>query len=415
MATVGTAPKEQKARPARGASESVFAYEGKDRNGRIVRGELRAQSEAVANAQLRRQNIKVTRLRKQRTSGGGRITDRDVTQFTRQMATMLKAGVPLLQGFDIVGRGNSKPAVTKLLHELRMEVETGSSLTGAFAKHPKYFSDLYVNLVGAGERGGVLDVLLERLASYQEKSLSTKAKVKKALTYPVSILVVSAIVLGVIMVFVIPAFKQVFSSFGANLPTPTLVVMAMSDFVVKTWYIIVAVLGLSIWGFKRAYANSLPLRVGVDKTMLKLPVFGPLLHKASIARWTGTLATMFSAGVPLVEALDSVGGAVGNHVYLNATRAIQTSVSTGRSLTQAVDDVHLFPNMVIQMISIGEESGSLDSMLSKVADIYDEEVDNAVENLSSLMEPFIMVFLGLIIGSIIISMYLPIFKLGEAV
>jgi type IV pilus assembly protein PilC len=343
------------------------------------------------------------------------VSEKDVTLFTRQMATMMKSGVPLLQAFDIVGKGHSNPAVARLLLELKTEVETGSSLATAFRKYPLYFDGLFCNLVQAGEQAGILESLLDRLATYKEKTLAIKSKIKSALFYPIAIIVVAFIITAVIMIFVIPAFKQVFTSFGADLPAPTLFVMAVSDAFVKYWYLIFSIIGGSVYGFLYTWKRSIPVQIAMDKIMLKVPVFGPLVRISTIARWTRTLSTMFAAGVPLVEALDSVGGASGNYVYGAATKEIQKQVSTGASLTVAMQQTNIFPNMVIQMVSIGEESGALDGMLGKVADFYEAEVDDAVEALSSLMEPMIMVVLGTLIGGMVIAMYLPIFKLGQAV
>ncbi len=399
----------------KGPKEVTFLWEGKDKAGKVIRGEMRAHGEALVNATLRRQGIVVTKVRKQRLGRGGKVTDKDISLFTRQLATMMKAGVPLLQSFEIVGKGASNPAVARLVLELKTEVETGSSLAAAFRKYPLYFDQLFCNLVQAGEAAGILETLLDRLATYKEKILAIKSKIKSALFYPVSIVAVAIIITAVIMIFVIPAFKQVFTSFGADLPTPTLVVMAMSDWFVGNWYIIFPAMIGGIWGFLEAWKRSLAVQIFMDRLSLKLPVFGDVIRKSTIARWTRTLATMFAAGVPLVEALDSVGGASGNYVYLVATKQIQNEVSTGTSLTVAMQNANVFPAMVIQMASIGEETGALDAMLGKIADFYEAEVDDAVEALSSLMEPMIMVVLGTLIGGMVVAMYLPIFKLGGAV
>jgi type IV pilus assembly protein PilC len=400
---------------AKGPKEATFAWEGKDKAGKTVRGEMRAGGEAVVNATLRRQGILVTKVKKRKRGGGGKVSDKDITLFTRQLATMMKAGVPLLQSFDIVAKGASNPGVAKLLIEIKTEVETGSSLAAAFRKYPLYFDALFCNLVAAGEQAGILEQLLERLATYKEKILAIKSKIKSALFYPVAIIAVAFIITAVIMIFVIPAFKQVFTSFGADLPAPTLLVMAISDTFVQYWYLIFGVIGGGIYGFLEAWKRSLPVQIAMDRFMLKLPVFGDLVRKSTIARWTRTCSTMFAAGVPLVEALDSVGGASGNYVYLVATKQIQQEVMTGGALTVAMENAKVFPSMVIQMVSIGEETGALDSMLSKIADFYEAEVDDAVEALSSLMEPMIMVVLGTLIGGMVIAMYLPIFKIGQAV
>ncbi len=392
-----------------------FAWEGKDKTGKLVKGEMRAEGQAMVSAQLRRQGILVAKIKKQNKGGGGKVGEKDVALFTRQMATMMKAGVPLLQAFDIVGKGHANPAVARLLMELKTEVETGSSLAVAFRKYPLYFDNLFCNLVAAGEQAGILETLLDRLATYKEKTLAIKSKIKSALFYPIAIIVVAFIITAVIMIFVIPAFKQVFTSFGADLPAPTLVVMAISDFFVKFWYIIFAAIGGGVYAFFAMWKRSVPMQIFMDRLMLKMPVFGHLVRISTIARWTRTLSTMFAAGVPLVEALDSVGGASGNYVYTIATKEIQKKISTGTSLTVAMQESNVFPSMVIQMCSIGEESGALDSMLSKVADFFEAEVDDAVEALQSLMEPMIMVVLGTLIGGMVIAMYLPIFKLGQAV
>lgn len=395
--------------------EYVFAWEGKDKTGKTVRGEMRAGGETIVNVTLRRQGIMVTKVKKKSMRSGKKIKDKDLTLFTRQLATMMKAGVPLLQSFDIVGKGHANPSMAKLIMDLRGDIETGTSLNNAFRKYPLYFDPLFCNLVGAGEQAGILEDLLTRLAIYKEKTLAIKAKIKSALMYPCAILAIAFIVTAVIMIWVVPAFKSVFSSFGANLPTPTLVVMAISDFVVQWWYVIFGGLFGAGYFFFQAWRRSLKMQQAMDRLLLRVPIFGPVVRKATIARWTRTLATMFSAGVPLVEALDSVGGASGNAVYLDATRKIQTEVSTGTSLTAAMQNANVFPNMVTQMVSIGEESGALDGMLGKVADFYEEEVDEAVASLSSLMEPLIMVILGVLIGGLVIAMYLPIFKLGSVV
>jgi len=328
---------------------------------------------------------------------------------------MMKAGVPLLQAFDIVGRGNANPSVAKLLNDIRSDVETGTSLSSAFRKFPKYFDSLYCNLVEAGEAAGILEDLLDRLATYMEKTEAIKSKIKSALMYPTSVVVVAFVVVAIIMIFVIPAFKQVFSSFGADLPAPTLIVMAISEYFVAYWWLIFGVIGGGIYFFLQAWKRNERVQKVMDRLLLRLPIFGTLIDKSCVARWTGTLATMFAAGVPVVEALDSVGGASGNSVYADATVKIQQEVSTGTSLTTAMTNANLFPSMVLQMTAIGEESGSIDHMLGKAADFYESEVDDMVAGLSSLMEPIIIVFLGVIIGGIVVSMYLPIFKLGQVV
>lgn len=401
---------------AKPTKEVTFLWEGTDKKGKKVKGEIKAGGEAFVNATLRRQGINVTKIKKQSGfQAKGKVTDKDVTLFTRQLATMMKAGVPLLQAFDIVGKGHSNPAVSRLLGDIKGDVETGSSLSQAFRKYPLYFDALFCNLVGAGEQAGILDSLLDRLATYKEKIQAIKSKIKSALFYPTSIIVVAFIITAVIMIFVIPAFKELFSSFGADLPAPTLMVMAMSDFFVAYWWAIFGALFGGLWFFFYTWKRSEQMQFTMDRLMLKLPIFGELIRKATVARFSRTLSTMFAAGVPLVEALDSVAGASGNRVYFDATKKIQSEISTGTSLTVSMQNSGVFPNMVIQMVAIGEESGALDSMLSKVADFYEAEVDDAVEGLSSLMEPVIMVVLGTLIGGLVIAMYLPIFKMGQAV
>ncbi|MDR0213619.1 MAG: type II secretion system F family protein [Comamonas sp.] len=398
-----------------GIKEFVFEWEGKDRHGKIVRGETRAGGENQIQAMLRRQGVTPSKIKKRKTRSGKKIKPKDIALFTRQLATMMKAGVPLLQAFDIVGRGNNNPSVTKLLNDIRSDVETGTSLSSAFRKFPLYFNSLYCNLVEAGEAAGILESLLDRLATYMEKTENIKSKIKSALMYPISVVVVAFIVVTIIMIFVIPAFKEVFSSFGADLPAPTLIVMGISDYFVQYWWLIFGILGGGLYFFMQAWKRNERVQQFMDRTMLKVPIFGVLIEKSCVARWTRTLSTMFAAGVPLVEALDSVGGASGNYIYQNATEKIQQEVSTGTSLTVAMVNANVFPSMVIQMCAIGEESGSIDHMLGKAADFYEEEVDDMVAGLSSLMEPIIIVFLGTLIGGIVVSMYLPIFKLGQVV
>ncbi len=400
---------------SRDIKEFVFEWEGKDRNGKQVRGETRAVGENQVKASLRRQGVLATKIKKRSMRSGKSIKPRDIAIFTRQLATMMKAGVPLLQAFDIVGRGNANASVTKLLNDVRTDVETGTSLSAAFRKYPLYFNALYCNLVEAGEAAGILEQLLDRLAVYMEKTEAIKSKIKSALMYPTSVVVVAFVVVAVIMIFVIPAFKEVFSSFGADLPAPTLFVMAISEFFVAYWWLIFGSVGGGIYFFMQAWKRNEKMQRFMDRLLLKMPVFGALIEKSCIARWTRTLSTMFAAGVPLVEALDSVGGASGNSLYEDATRKIQQEVSTGTSLTAAMGNANLFPTMVLQMCAIGEESGSVDHMLGKAADFYEAEVDEMVAGLSSLMEPIIIVFLGGLIGGIVVSMYLPIFKLGQVV
>jgi type IV pilus assembly protein PilC len=370
--------------------EYLFIWEGLDRNNKPMRGETRGPSETVVTTNLRRQGIRVTKIKRQTFRGGRRINDKDIAFFTRQLATMLKAGVPMLQSIDIVGRGHSNARFSRLMMDIKNKIETGSSLSQAFREHPAHFDPLYCNLVAAGEASGTLDAVLD-------------------------VMVVAVIVLWVIMVFVIPSFKDVFKNFGAELPFPTLVVIALSDFFVKWWWLIFIALTGTIVGVGVMFKRSDTVRYTVDRLMLKIPIIGPILEKATIARWTRTLQTMFAAGVPLVESLDAVGGAAGNIVYAQATKRIQTEVSTGSSLTNAMSNTRLFPTMVLQMTQIGEESGSLDNMLGKVADFFEREVDDAVAALSSLLEPVMIVFLGVVIGGLVVAMYLPIFKLGTVI
>ena len=400
---------------SRGIKDFVFEWEGKDRSGKIVRGEIRAAGENQVKATLRRQGVLATKIKKRRMRSGKKIRPKDIALFTRQMATMMKAGVPLLQAFDIVGRGNTNPSVTKLLNDIRGDVETGTSLNAAFRKFPMYFDALYCNLVEAGEQAGILETLLDRLATYMEKTEAIKSKIRSALMYPASVVIVAFVVVTVIMIFVIPAFKEVFTSFGAELPAPTLFVMNVSEFFVSYWWLILGIIFGGGYFFMQAWRRSEKMQRFMDRALLKMPIFGALIDKSCVARWTRTLSTMFAAGVPLVEALDSVGGASGNSVYAIATEKIQQEVSTGTSLTNAMTNANVFPSMVIQMCAIGEESGSIDHMLGKAADFYESEVDEMVAGLSSLMEPIIIVFLGGLIGGIVVSMYLPIFKLGQVV
>jgi type IV pilus assembly protein PilC len=392
-----------------------YSWTGKDKTGKVVRGEVRAGGEHVVLAQLRRQGLQQISVKKVSSRGGKKISEKDITIFTRQLAVMMKAGVPLLQAFDIVGRGHGNPSVGKLLLDIKTDVETGSSLSQAFRKYPAYFDALFCNLVGAGEAAGILDSLLERLASYKEKILAIKGKIKSALFYPIAVIVVALVVTAVIMIFVIPVFKDLFKSFGADLPVPTLIVMMMSDFFVHNWWWVFGGLGGGVYGFLVLWKRSTTVQRFMDRLFLRLPVFGDVLRKAAIARWCRTLSTMFAAGVPLVESLDSVAGAAGNYVYYEATKRIQAEVSTGTNLTAAMTNSGVFPSMVLQMTAIGEESGSLDAMLGKVADFFEQEVDEAVDSLSSLMEPMIMVVLGGLIGGIVVAMYLPIFKMGQAI
>ena len=400
---------------ATGPREDLYIWEGKDKTGKVVRGEIRATGDAMVQAMLRRQGIQVIKIRKQKMARGGRISEKDIALFTRQLATMMKSGVPLLQAFDIAMKGSGNAALVRLLNDIRTDVETGSNLSQAFAKHPAHFDRLFCNLVAAGEQAGILDGLLDRIATYKEKILAIKSKIKSALFYPTAVVVVAGLVISVMMLFVIPEFKSVFANFGAELPAPTLMVIAISDAFVAYWYLIFGALIAAIVAIAWSYKRSTAMQIAVDRLVLRIPVIGAIIRKATVARWTRTLSTMFAAGVPLVEALDSVGGASGNHVYVVATHQIQSEVSTGTSLTVAMQNAEVFPTMVVQMVSIGEESGQLDAMLGKVADFFEQEVDDAVAGLSQLLEPLIMVFLGTIIGGLVVAMYLPIFKLGSVV
>ncbi len=399
-------------------SNTPFLWEGTDRNGKKVKGKSIANDEAAVRADLRRQGVVPTRIRKQPKSlfsGGGKITTGDIAIFSRQLATMLAAGIPLVQSFEIVGNGHDNQAMQKLILTVKGDVEGGSSLAEALAKHPLYFDDLFVNLVEAGEQAGALETLLDKIATYKEKTEAIKKKIKKALTYPAAVLVVAFIVTTILLIFVIPSFEDLFKGFGADLPTFTRMVIDLSAFVrTQGWYIAFAI-GAAIGAFLYFKKRSRKMREFLDRMALKTPVIGPIMQKASIARYARTLSTMFAAGVPLVEAMDSVAGATGNIVYEEAVYKMRDEVATGQRLQQAMENTELFPNMVIQMIAVGEESGSLDEMSAKVADFYEEDVDNAVDNLSSLLEPMIMAILGVLVGGLVVAMYLPIFKLGAVV
>jgi type IV pilus assembly protein PilC len=403
------------AQSRRDVKEYTYLWEGVDRNNRQVRGESRAASETVVTTNLRRQGVRIVKIKRQTFRGGKSVTEKDITFFTRQLATMLKAGVPLLQSFEIIARGHSNPRFSRLMMDVKNKIETGSSMSQAFREQPKYFDALFCNLVEAGETSGMLDAILDRIATYKEKILAIKAKIKSALFYPISVITVAIIVMWIIMVWVIPSFKKVFANFGAALPAPTLIVMALSDFVVQWWWLMAAVIAGTIFGFLFLLRRSATFRLGYDRAILRVPIIGEILRKATIARWTRTLQTMFAAGVPLVESLDAVAGAAGNALYAAGTKKIQTEVSTGTSLTNAMGNTNLFPTMVLQMTQIGEESGSLDNMLGKIAEYFEREVDDAVAALSSLLEPLIIVFLGVVIGGLVVAMYLPIFKLGSVI
>jgi len=395
-------------------AEQLFVWEGTDAAGKRARGEIRADSELVAKAQLRSKGIRVKTLRAVKMRRG-RIDAKEIALFTRQLATMMKAGVPLLQAFDIAIRGTTNPALARLLNEIRTDIGQGNPLAPSFAKHPLYFDRLFIALVAAGEQAGILDSLLERMATYQEKMIAIKSKIKSALFYPAAVVVVAFLVIAVMMIFVIPQFKEIFSSFGADLPAPTLLVIAMSEFFVAWWWAIFGTIIAAVVAFVYTHRRSKAFRDRVDRLLLRLPVVGIILQKAAIARWARTLATMFAAGVPLNEALVSVADAAGNAVYRDATDAIRTQVTQGVALTVAMLDTNIFPAMVPQMVAIGEESGQLDTMLIKIAEYYEREVDDAVASLSQLLEPIILVFLGTVVGGIVVAMYLPIFKMGQVV
>ena len=395
-----------------------FLWEGTDRKGKKVKGKSMAADEAAVRADLRRQGVVPKRIRKQSKglfAGGGKITSADISIFSRQLATMLGAGIPLVQAFEIVGAGHENAAMQKLIGAIKLDVEGGSSLAESIAKHPLYFDDLFVNLVEAGEQAGALESLLDKIATYKEKTEAIKKKIKKALTYPAAVLVVALVVTTILLIFVIPAFEDLFQGFGADLPTFTRMVIDLSKFVRAQGLIIATLIGGSVAAFLYFKKRSRPMRHFLDRMMLKAPIIGPILEKAAVARYARTLSTMFAAGVPLVEALESVAGATGNIVYELAVLQVRDEVATGQRLQVAMENTDRFPNMVIQMIAVGEESGSLDEMSAKVADFYEEDVDNAVDNLSSLLEPLIMSILGVLVGGLVVAMYLPIFKLGAVV
>lgn len=394
-----------------------FRWEGRDKKGKRLKGRSIAPDEAALRADLRRQGIAPSRIRKQ--SGvlkkGGSVKPMDIAVFSRQLATMLAAGIPLVQGFEIVGAGHEKPAMQKLILDIKSDVEAGTSLHEALAKHPLYFDDLYINLVEAGEQAGALEGLLDKIATYKEKTEALKKKVKKALFYPAAVLAVAIVVTIILLIFVIPQFESLFKGFGADLPAFTLMVINLSRFVQANGLYIAAVIAAAVWVFFYFKKRSKRMREFLDRAALKMPIIGPILNKAAIARFARTLSTMFAAGVPLVEALESVAGATGNIIYENAVMRMRDEVATGQRLQRAMETTELFPNMVVQMIAVGEESGSLDTMAGKVATFYEAEVDNAVDAMSSLLEPLIMVILGVLVGGLVIAMYLPIFKLGSVV
>jgi len=394
-----------------------FTWEGKDKRGTRVKGKSLAPDETALRADLRRQGIAPSKIRKQSQAmrSGGKVNAGDVAVFARQLATMLAAGIPMVQAFEIVANGNDKPAMQRLVLDIKSDVEGGTSLHESLAKHPLYFDDLFVNLVQAGEQAGALETLLDKVATYKEKTEALKKKVKKALFYPAAVLVVAVVVTMILMIFVIPQFEELFKGFGADLPAFTQMIINISKFIQSQGLWIAVVTGGGVWAFLYFYKRSRKMRQTIDKMSLKFPIIGPILNKSAIARYARTLSTMFAAGVPLVEALESVAGATGNIVYEDAVMKMRDEVATGQRLQRAMESTGLFPNMVIQMIAVGEESGSLDSMSGKVATFYEAEVDNAVDSMSSLLEPLIMAVLGVLVGSMVIAMYLPIFKLGAVV
>ncbi|WP_024698589.1 type II secretion system F family protein [Pseudomonas avellanae] len=396
----------------------VYTWEGVDKKGVKLSGELSGHNPALIKAQLRKQGVNPTKVRKKAASifgKGKKIKPLDIAFFSRQMATMMKAGVPLLQSFDIIGEGAENPNMRALVGSLKQEVSAGNSFATALRQKPEYFDDLFCNLVDAGEQAGALESLLDRVASYKEKTEKLKAKIKKAMTYPAAVLIVAVIVSGILLIKVVPQFQSVFAGFGAELPTFTLMVISLSEIVQKWWLAIVGMFFASIFIFKRAYKKSQKFRDSLDRLLLKAPIIGPLIFKSSVARYARTLATTFAAGVPLVEALDSVAGATGNVVFRNAVNKVKQDVSTGMQLNFSMRSTGVFPSLAIQMTAIGEESGALDNMLDKVATYYEDEVDNMVDSLTSLMEPMIMAVLGVVVGGLVIAMYLPIFKLGDVV
>ncbi|MBT7409090.1 MAG: type II secretion system F family protein [Methylococcales bacterium] len=398
--------------------DELYQWEGADRNGKKIKGEIRGRSVNIVKAELRRQGISANKVRKKpkdlfASLNKQKIKAKDIAIFSRQLATMMSSGVPLVQALDIVAKGNENVSMQSLINAVRLDIEGGSTLSGALKKHPLYFDDLFCNLVEAGEQGGILESLLQKIASYKEKTESIKGKIKKALTYPAAIVIVAFIITAVLLIKVVPQFEAMFQSFGGDLPAFTQMVVNMSEFFQENWVFIFAGIIGTVVGFIQAYKRSRPFKQGFDKAMLSIPIIGVILHKASIARFARTLSTMFAAGVPLVDAMEAVAGATGNVVYSNAVMKIREEVSTGQQLQFSMKQAGVFPHMVIQMVAIGEESGSLDSMLSKVADFYEEEVDNAVDSLSSLIEPLIMVILGILVGGLIIAMYLPIFKMSS--
>jgi type IV pilus assembly protein PilC len=397
--------------------ETQFLWEGKDKRGNKVRGKTLAANEASLRADLRRQGVAPTRVKTQSNAfrSGGKVSNEDIAVFARQLATMMAAGIPMVQAFEIIGNGHEKPAMQKLVLDIKANIEGGSTLHESLAKFPLYFDDLFVNLVEAGEQAGALETLLDKIATYKEKTEALKKKIKKALFYPMAVLAVAVVVSVILLIFVIPQFEELFKGFGADLPAFTQMVVNLSRFVQHQGWWMAIVVGTSIWGFFYMMKRSKPMQLARDRILLKFPIIGPILVKAAIARFSRTLSTMFAAGVPLVEAMQSVAGATGNIVYEEAVLRMKDEVATGQRLQRAMENTGLFPNMVVQMIAVGEESGSLDTMSAKVAEFYEAEVDNAVDSMSSLLEPLIMAILGVLVGGMVIAMYLPIFKLGQVV
>ena len=400
-----------------GKKETQFLWEGKDKRGKKVRGKSLAANEASLRADLRRQGVSATRVKTKSNSfrSGGKVTNEDIAVFARQLATMMSAGIPMVQAFEIIGNGHEKPAVQKLVLDIKSNIEGGSTLHESLAKFPLYFDDLFVNLVEAGEQAGALESLLDKIATYKEKTEALKKKIKKALFYPIAVLGVAVVVSVILLIFVIPQFEELFKGFGADLPAFTQMVVNLSRFVQHQGWWLAMVFGGSIYSFFYFYKRSKKMQLIADRVLLKFPIVGPILVKAAIARFARTLSTMFAAGVPLVEAMQSVAGATGNIVYEEAVLRMKDEVATGQRLQRAMENTNLFPNMVVQMIAVGEESGALDTMSSKVAEFYEAEVDNAVDSMSSLLEPLIMAILGVLVGGMVIAMYLPIFKLGQVV
>ncbi|HHC72547.1 MAG TPA: type II secretion system F family protein [Thiotrichales bacterium] len=405
------------AEKAAAVKKNLFIWEGSNRKGAKVKGEIRGDSAATVKAELRRQGIKPSKVRKKSTlfASGKRITPKDIAIFSRQLATMMTAGVPLVQSFDIISRGTDNPRMAELLVSIKTDIESGSPLAEALAKHPLHFDELFCNLVHAGEHAGVLETLLHKIAEYKERTEAIKGKIKKAMFYPVAVLIVAFIVTSILLIKVVPQFESLFAGFGADLPTFTRMVIDLSEFMQAYWWLLFIGLAGGVYALIQAKKRSAAFQLALDRLTLKLPVVGDIVNKAAIARYARTLSTMFAAGVPLVEALDSVAGATGNGVYASAIRRMREDIATGRQLQLAMRDASLFPTMVVQMVAIGEESGSLDDMLGKVADFYEEEVNNAVDAMSSLLEPIIMAFLGIVIGGLVVAMYLPIFKMGQAI